>query len=155
MTGWPAGWSRGLALVLIGSALVTGCTPTRSREAFCHTLAEEKQRYLDKHSDRLAQIGEAGHSDLSPLFTALGASDEAFEDAVAVFDKLTRVAPEEIAPDVEAVRDSLERQRDALRGLTDKPLGALIGSLTSGLSSLDSWERVSTYIEQNCDAGAR
>ncbi|MGH8903608.1 MAG: hypothetical protein ACRDYA_18535 [Egibacteraceae bacterium] len=141
--------SRGrcLMLVLIGVALLAGCAQPRSREAFCETLVEEKQRYRDTYSERLDQVGRDG--DLS-LSVALGTSLEALRDVAATFDKLEKAAPEEIRPDVETLRDALQRQRDALNDLADNPLGALAGSLTSGLATMSSWERVSTYVEQNC-----
>lgn len=140
-----------LALALIVVGLLSGCAQPRSRASFCHTLAQEKQRYLDKYEARLERIGRAGNDDLSSLLSAaVGTSVEAFGDVTVTFDKLAKVAPEEIQPDVEAIRDALERQRSTLKDVASDPLGALAGSLTSGLAAMGSWERVSRYIDQNC-----
>ncbi|MGH8897077.1 MAG: hypothetical protein ACRDZ4_08675 [Egibacteraceae bacterium] len=74
------------------------------------------------------------------------------------FDKLEKTAPEEIQPDVEAIRDARQRQRDALKDVVDNPLGALAGSLTSGLFTLGSWERCrcpsSSTVVGSCDRQA-
>lgn len=143
--------SRRLVLVLIVVGLLAGCAQPRSRASFCHTLAQEKQRYLDKYEARLERIDKAGNDDRSSLLSAaVGTSFEAFGDVTVTFDKLVKVAPEEIQPDVEAIRDALERQRSALKDVASNPLGALAGSLASGLATMGSWERVSMYVDQNC-----
>jgi hypothetical protein len=148
--------SRWMALVLIAVGVLAGCTQPRSREAFCRTLAQETQRYRDKYSQRFDQIGKTAQTrekTLSSLLsTTVETSVEALGDAVAIFDKLDKVAPEEIQPDVAASRDALRRQRDALRNVGNNPLGALTESFASTLVTMGSWERVSTYIDQNCPA---
>ena len=144
--------SRCLMFILIGISLLTGCARPRSPEAFCRTLAEEKQRYRDKYSERQDQIADrADKGDLSPLSLAMGTVPEVVEDMAVTFDKLEKVAPDEIRPDVEALRDALERQREALKDLANNPLGALTRSLTTGLVTLDSWSQVSAYAEEHCD----
>jgi hypothetical protein len=143
--------SRYLILILIGASLVVGCTQSRSHEAFCRTLAEEKQHYRNKYSERQDEIVDrVDEGDLSSLSAALGTSFEAIRDMAVIFDKLEKAAPEEIRPDVETLRDALERQRDALKDLANNPLGALAGSLTSGPVTMGSWERVALYTKQHC-----
>lgn len=127
--------SRWLTLVLIAVSLLAGCAQPRSREAFCRTLAEEKQRYRDKYSARGEQIAErAREGDLRSLFVALGTGLEALRDVAVTFDKLEKAAPEEIQPDVEAIRDALQRQRDALKDVADNPLGRWPAALHLGCS---------------------
>lgn len=143
--------SRRLVLALIGVSLLAGCALPRSPQAFCRTLTDEKRRYLDKYSERRDQIVDrVGEGDLSSLRLAVSTGFEAVEDMAVTFDKLEKAAPEEIRPDVVVLRDALERQRDALKDLANNPLGALAGSLTAGLFTLESWERVSAYVEQYC-----
>jgi hypothetical protein len=122
-----------LALVLIGVSVLAGCEPRRSAEAFCRTLAEEKQRHLDKYSEREDKIvDKVREGDLSSLLSvAVGSSSEAIQDMTVTFHKLEKVAPEEILPDVEALGDALERQQEVLKDLPDNPVGALTDSLTS------------------------
>jgi hypothetical protein len=144
--------SSWVALVLIGVSVLTGCEPRRSPEAFCRTLAEEKQRRLDKDSQREGKIvDKVREGDLSSLLSvAVGSSSEAIQDLTVTFHKLEKVAPEEIRPDVEALGDALERQQEALKDLPDNPVGALKDSLTSGLATMGPWERVSTYASRQC-----
>jgi hypothetical protein len=141
-----------LALVLIGVSVLAGCEPRRSPEAFCRTLAEEKQRHLAKSSEREDKIiDKAREGDLSSLLSvAVGTSSEAIQDMTDTFHKLEKVAPEEILADVEALSDALERQQEALKDLADNPVEALKDSLTSGLATMSHWERVSTYASRQC-----
>ena len=71
-------------------------------------------------------------------------------DTVVLFEKLDKVAPEDIEPDVAAVRDNIQSQLEAVSGAASDPLGALVGSLFMGLTAGGSWQRVSDYVVTNC-----
>jgi hypothetical protein len=70
---------------------------------------------------------------------------------VPMFDRLAKVAPDEIQSDVEHIRDSLKEQQQAAGGAVGDPLGALGRSLVSGLMTMDSWQRVGSYVDQHCE----
>jgi hypothetical protein len=73
------------------------------------------------------------------------------QDLEIFFDKLDKVAPDDIEPDVGVVRDSLQKQIDALGSSTP---GGLLGTawqqMAIGLTSQGSWQRVDQYTSANC-----
>jgi hypothetical protein len=139
---------------LAAAALLAACGgdsgPTRSVSSFCSTLASEKEAYLSKYDTRADTIESSSLDDFSKAFASLGSAVEAMGDAVRIFDRLDRVAPDDIQPDVAAIRDSLQKQIDNAGDAVSNPLGALAGGLVSGLSTMGSWQRVEDYIETNC-----
>ncbi len=141
-----------LVLVLVSVSVLTGCAPRRSPEAFCRTLAEEKQRHRDKDSEREGEIADkVREGDLSSLLSvAVESGSEAIEDMTVTFHKLEKVAPEEILSDVHALSEALEQQQEALKDLADHPGAAVTDSLTSALAAMGSWGRVSTYASRHC-----
>ncbi|MFL5955562.1 MAG: hypothetical protein ACJ76I_15800 [Gaiellaceae bacterium] len=144
------GRATGIAAIAVAVFGAAGCgSTTRSVSSYCHTYAAQKSAYLDKYNAQAKAV--QGSSD--PLAGALGAaamSVEAMGDVRAMFDRLDRVAPESIEPDVAAVRDSFSQQLDAMKGVATNPLGALMGGLISGIASSGSFQRVDGWTKQNC-----
>lgn len=103
-----------------------------------------------KYDDRAAGLDPEGDP-LMSLIVALGSLVEAQGDLVVMFDRLEKVAPEEIQPEVAAVRDSMKDQLDSAGDAVGDPLGALGGALVAGLASMGSYSAVERYIESNCD----
>ena len=140
-----------VACLLISS--LAGCSEGRSVEAFCSTYSEEKESYVEKYDKASDAIKSAGEED--PLAGLLGGTvmvAQSLGDTIIIFDKLDKVAPEDIEPDVAAVRDSLKSQLESVSDMASNPLGALVGGLFQGLASGGSWQRVSDYLVENCDA---
>jgi hypothetical protein len=145
---------RGVALAIAIPSLLAGltaCSSGRSVEAFCSTWQTETTAFANKYQE--ASDNMAATSEDDPIGSLLGgtlALTQSVGDVIIVFEKLERVAPEDIEPDVTAIRDSLESQRDSAGDMFDNPLGALAGSLFQGLTTGGSWQRVGEYVETNC-----
>lgn len=131
------------------AAVLAACVPQRSPEAFCDTYWEQKQEYVSKYSE----AEEALEQVEDPLLGALGGAGmmaQAIGDVVIIFERLEAVAPEEIRPDVAAIRDSLKSQVDSAGEMATNPLGAIAGGLFSALATGGSWQRVSEYVVEQC-----
>ena len=85
-----------LVSAALASAVLAGCGSERSVEAYCGTFYGEGGELRDRWSD--AQ----GADPLTQAATLLQAPQE----MKTFFDRLEKVAPDEIQPDVAAVRDS-------------------------------------------------
>lgn len=130
------------------AALVSGCGPSRSVEAFCTTYHDEKQAFIERYSGTTnipqdASIGQA--------FSAMSAGLSSLGDTVIIFDKLDKVAPEDIEPDVAAVRDSMKKTIDQAGGMATDPLGSFLGGFLTAMTSQGSWQRVSDYVSVKCE----
>ncbi|MGV1004808.1 MAG: hypothetical protein ACOYEV_08575 [Candidatus Nanopelagicales bacterium] len=149
---------RRVAFGAVAGLLTTslmGCSPGRSVESFCSTYSEEKQAYVEKYDKASGAIKSAGEQD--PLAGLLGGTAmvaQSLGDTIIIFDKLDKVAPDDIQPDVAAIRDSLKSQMESVSEMASNPLGALVGGLFQGLASGGSWQRVSDYLVVNCGVPA-
>lgn len=142
----PRRWA---AVILAGIILLSACAG-RSVESFCATFYSEIDRLEDKYSNRLAD--SEGQDPLAGLLTVLGTTAEAFGDYAVLYDRLEQVAPNDLQPDVAAVRDALNQQLVSMKEAGSDPLGAAFGSLITGLSVIGSEQRVNEYIAANCSA---
>lgn len=122
-----------------------GCGQGRSAESFCATYDAEKTTFIERYGGGIQQTGD----ELTDLIGGLVMAGSLVGDMIIMFDKLAAVAPDDIRPDIEAIQDSLERQRDAAGSLD--PLAILGTGLTSALTTGGSWQRVSDYITVNCE----
>lgn len=139
-------------LVTSIGATAPGCGDgtERSVEAFCSTFEREAVRLHDKYGAQVRSV-DAEADPFGALLVGTGSLLEAQGDFVVLFDRLEKVAPEEIQPEVVALRDNFKRQAEAMGELADNPLGALGGGLISGLQSKGSYGRVEGYLGANCD----
>jgi hypothetical protein len=111
----------------------------RSVAAFCATLAKEKQEFL-------ATYDNTNQPPLQALIKGLASIGE----IPVIFDKLDKVAPADIEPDVAQVRDNFKQQISQLGGVASNPLGGLAAGLFSSLVAAGTFLRVSNYIAANC-----
>ena len=91
----------GLLVIAALVAPLSACsraTP-RSVTAFCTTLAEQKHQFLSTYDT-------SNQDPLQGLVTGLGSLGE----IPVIFDRLDKVAPSDIEPDVAAVRDAFKQQ---------------------------------------------
>lgn len=145
---------RGVALTMAIPSLLAGltaCSSGRSVEAFCSTWETETTAFANEYQEAGDNVAAASEDD--PLGALLGgtlALTQSVGDVIIVFERLQRVAPADIQPDVTAIRDSLESQRDSAGDMLNNPLGALAGGLFQGLTTGGSWQRVGEYVEANC-----
>ena len=61
------------------------------------------------------------------------------------------MAPDDIEPDVAAIRDSMQKQIDRMPDSAKDPLGGVLGGILAGLTTMGSWERVGNYVTDHCD----
>lgn len=137
------------AVTVAGAPLLGGCAPSRSPEAFCATYWEQKEEYISKYDAAATELENTG----DPLVGLLGGTAmlaQSLGDTVVIFEKLERVAPDDIQPDVAIIRDSLQAQIDSASDMATNPLGALVGGLFQSLTTGGSWQRVGDYVVTYC-----
>ena len=114
-----------------------------------YDIKETAQALANHDWASLALIGVADGFDaaatISDPFGSLLTVAAAPGDLVVLFDKLAKVAPDEIQSEVEAIHDSLKDQQDAMGDAIDNPLGAIGSSLISGLTNAGSYQAVDEY----------
>lgn len=152
-SAWDGQWSRlgAMAALVAMAAATAGCAPQRSVESFCSTYWNEKTAYVDKY-ERAAD-GVRAVSDQEPLLGLLSGTAmlaQASGDVIVIFDKLDKVAPDDIEPDVAAIRDTLKSQAEKAPGAISDPLGTIVGGLVQSLMVSGSWQRVGDYVITNC-----
>lgn len=137
-----------IALVLAVVGLGVVACSGRSVDAFCSTYQEQKAAYLARYGNA-GQQADSGDpaADLLGSAVQLGS---ALGDIVIMFDKLSKVAPDDIEPDVSAIHDSLQKQIDGASGAVKDPLGTIGGGLLQGLTTIGSWQRLEDYVVANC-----
>ncbi len=120
----------------------------RSVERFCDTFADQTAELEAKYAQRFDTL-----SDQDPLIGLLGTTGsivEAVGDAVVLYTELEAVAPDDIAPDVAAVRDALSSQLDAMRQAGSDPFGAMFSGVVTGTAVMGSEQRVNQYVATHC-----
>jgi hypothetical protein len=143
-------WTAAASLACSLAALA-GCggEAKRSVAGYCDTYAEQKAAYIEKYSER-GELVESTEDPLASLLLAAVTTAEALGDIRIMFDKLSEVSPEEITPDINEIRDSMNDQLDSISGIGGNPLLTIAGSLFRGLVSAGSWRRFSDYTVENC-----
>jgi hypothetical protein len=120
-------------LTVGGVGIHAAAGPHRSTKSFCQVYSTEKAKF----------IHETNGNDLASGLSAVIGMPQ-------MFDRLDKVAPDEIEPDVANIRDALKKSEDAAGGALGNPLGALGQSLVAGIEAGPSWERVANFVDQNC-----
>jgi hypothetical protein len=131
-----------LALALTGCGKAGGGSE-RSAESYCDVWKREATRLHDKYQ------AAADGTDADPFGSLLTVA-AAPGDLVVLFDKLAKVAPDEIQSEVETIHDSLKDQQDAMGDAIDNPIGAIGSSLISGLTNAGSYQAVEEYTTEHC-----
>ncbi len=144
-----------LALLVAFGALLstglTGCGTERSATAFCKVYWEQKKAYLAKYAGAASQARDAGAKDpLLGAFSGIASGLSAVGDIAIMFDKLDKVAPDSIEPDVAAVRDSIKSQISGAGGAYKDPVGTIAGGLVRSLAVAGSWDRVGKFVVAQC-----
>lgn len=132
--------------------LVVGCSnePDRSAAAVCATYERESIRLYGKYSAQAAALDPEADP-LAGLVGSLGMILETQGDFAVLFDRLAMVAPEEIEPEVLAVRDSFKQQAEAMQGAAASPFGSLVSGLFAGLQAQGSYRQAEDYLVASCD----
>ena len=112
-----------VGVIVLSILPIHGYVQSRPSKAnFCKTYLAEKHRYL-------ARYDRTTGDPMQDLANGIGAMSA----WVPMFDRLAKVAPDEIQSDVEHIRDSLEAQQQSAGQAAVDPLGALGAGLVSGL----------------------
>jgi hypothetical protein len=112
--------------------------PTHSVASFCKVYRAEKERYIKQTERPVSNAGDA----LNAAGTILSVPE--------LFDRLNKVAPDDIEPDIANIRDSLRAAREQAGANAGDPLTGMASSLVAGMAAGPSWERVSKYVDANC-----
>lgn len=123
----------GIVMVVAGCSSSRGSAPKPSTDALCSTYAAEVEKFA----------GAFGKSPLGDLIALLSAPN----DLAVAFDKMARVAPDEIRSDVEALRDTFREQAKSSPTLN---AGALLEGLLRGAGASGSFTRVDDWLTGNC-----
>jgi hypothetical protein len=142
-----------LLATLTGVLLLSSCGDERSVSKFCSTAKHQQTRLQAKYQQQADSLGNTSDP-LLGLIGGIGMLTGAQGDLVVYFERLSKVAPSEIQPEVEAVRDSFKAQAEATREMATNPLGSLASGFIGGLQSSGSIEVVDQYSRQNCGFGA-
>jgi hypothetical protein len=129
--------------------LLPGCGTQRSVAAFCDVYVKQKQTYLAKYNAVQDDISKEQDA-LTAALKGLSGSMAAMGDAARIFDALDKVAPDDVEPDVAALRDYFQKMVDSAGGSVKDPAGTLLGNLVGGLAVQGSWDRVGKYVQKNC-----
>ena len=138
------------ATALAGLALAACGGSERSTEAFCDTLASEKQRILSQFE---ANSNPATDDELVTTLAGLGASVQALGELRTYFEKLADVAPEEIRAQAEIVAEQYEKQFDDLQDAASDPLGGLAAGLVNSVAVSGQMNAVHSFARANCGEG--
>jgi hypothetical protein len=141
----PATPRRTLSLVLIlavSAVTLSSCGGSaRSVASYCSYFYGEggklRERWL-RNSQSSTQDPMAA---LASVFADL-------PEAASFLHQLALRAPEDIAPDVQALSDALQHATEANGG--SDPLSALASGLLGGLAATGAEQRVNQYTEQHC-----
>lgn len=139
------------SMATVGCGVVPGTGDDRSPEAFCKTYWEQKKQFVDKYNERAELSDQISEKDeFAGVLVALESGIESMGDAVIIFDHLADHAPDDIGPDVEAIRDALKKNNESAGDTLDNPLSGLANGLMLGLTTMGSWDRVGKYVVEHC-----
>lgn len=146
----------GVAVLLLVGCMGTACSsaPTRSVKNFCATYTSEKAKFLRTYGPLESQ--PPANESASSVFSNLILGMQSLGDVSIIFDKLDKAAPDDIEPDVAAVRDSWKSMQgtlgdEASNAFNPKGLvGALLKGLLASAESGGSWTRLGQYVQTNC-----
>lgn len=132
-------------VLLVAVMLSTACSGGRSTEAFCSTLGSEKERIrgqLDAGLDAM----ESQEDDFAKALVGVGATMQSVGELRTYFDKLARVAPEEIRVEAEIVAEEMANQTR----VPELSLEGLASSLLGGVAISGQLESLDRYARQHC-----
>lgn len=143
---YPTVIAFSVTLALI-PGMLSGCGTGRSTQAYCDTMQKHKERYVQAMADATKQMQKG---DTAGVVGGLAESISALGDIQRMWDELAQVAPEDIRPDVESVRDASAKQLDGAVQAAKDPVSALGSALVSALINSGPMRRVDAYTRKNC-----
>lgn len=146
LIAWIAGIAIAALLAIFAVPWGSIFGPGRSVAAYCRTWQEEGTKLRNRQIAAQNQ-GESGDI-FGPITAAMGAPG----DLAAFFDKLEKVAPDEIEPDVKRYRDAWDKIADSYEHggwLEMLMTQAAVAAQVKGVES-----RIDTWTQTNCTANA-
>lgn len=119
---------------------------SRSVTAVCEVWDKEGLALHDKYvrADEGAKRSTAGA--IGALVSVIGAPN----DLSRLMRQMGQVAPSEVAPDFEAMADSLKKVSETEGDAITNPFGALAKNLVGSIAVAGSAERVNSFLSRNC-----
>jgi hypothetical protein len=112
-------------------------------------MSSEKDRILANMEDTM-DAGRASGDEGLAVLAGLVASIQGLGELETYLAKLAKVAPEEIATEVELVRDHFANQRESMRDALSDPLGALASGFVDGVMISGPLNTVDEWAVENC-----
>ena len=131
------------ALLAAIAVLATGCGQERSAKAYCNAFWD---RALPLH-DQYQSASSTSPDNPIPALINLFSSPR---DLAGMLDAMAKVAPEEIRPDTEQVRDAFNRLADSYGESLTNPLGGLAAGVGNALSVSGPMAHVDAYVTAHC-----
>lgn len=133
-------------LAVAGSCLLLtacgGSAPTRSVAAYCS--------YFYGEGGKLRERWEGASGDAENPIAGMSSVFQDIPEAADFLHQLSLRAPEDIAPEVQALADALDHLSEQEGSAMSDPLGALAGGLMEGLAASGSEQRVNEYTLKHC-----
>jgi hypothetical protein len=130
-----------VVLIVLMVPIGAGCSSGngRSASAMCDTYVSEAVKF------RAQLQGPVG---LASFLSLLSAPN----DLALVFEKMDRVAPPDIEPDVATIRDAFKAEANGAGAAALNPVGALVSGLAQGAATSGSFTRVDSWLSAHCQA---
>lgn len=136
----------GLLALLLCAALESCGGPSRSVAAVCKVWDTEGLALHDKY----VRAGEGAKRSTAGALGALISLIGAPSDLARLMRQMGQVAPSEVAPDFEAMADSLKKVSETEGDAITNPFGALAKNLVGSIAVAGSVERVNSFLGRNC-----
>ena len=134
-----------LGIAIVSSALAGcgGATVTRSSAAYCSYFYGEGTRLHNRFINSTNASGQDPFARLSSVFADI-------PEAASFLHQLSLRAPQEIAPDVQALAKALDSLPSQAAGAASNPLGALASAFASSVETHGAEQRVNEYTLKHC-----
>lgn len=139
---WIAAGAIGVLLAIFVVPWSSVFGPERSVASYCRVWQEEGTKLRDR------QIAAQRQGESGDIFAPITAAMAGPGDLAAVFDKLDKVAPDEIEPDVRRYRDALQEVADSIKG--GNLLDILQKQMTIAAQTKGVEDRINTWTITNC-----
>jgi hypothetical protein len=122
--------------------------PTRSAEAFCATMTSEQERILAQFQQN-AGPGPTESDDFAEAFMTVFASVQALGELRTYFDKLAKVAPDEIQTEAEIIAEKM----DTILEGPDVSVEGVVKSMMLAIELSGPLDTLNAYALEHCGKG--
>ncbi|MGP5655165.1 hypothetical protein [Candidatus Corynebacterium faecigallinarum] len=138
-----------VAAVGLAVPMLTACGETRSVEAFCEVIDDNRASFDNA-------LNTVGSGDFN---TGMSQFSDAFTDLQGMWPELTKVAPEDILEDTETLNDTFgdgaseedgDSDGDGGSGDGDGNGGGVLSGISEAAAAGDAAINVNNYVNRNC-----